>query len=79
MKVSIVIPVYFNEENLVPLYEDIKRKVLEVADFDYELLFVDDGSGDNSWEVLKQLRKRDTKVRLLRLSRNFGSHAAVLC
>lgn len=79
MKVSIIIPVYFNEENLVLLYEDIRRKVLDADEFDYEMLFVDDGSRDHSWEVLKGLREQDQKVRLIKLSRNFGSHAAVLC
>lgn len=79
MKVSIIIPVYFNEDNLVPLYDDIRKKVLDTAEFEYELLFVDDGSLDNSWKVLKTLSKKDKCIRLIRLSRNFGSHAAVLC
>lgn len=79
MKISIVIPVYFNEDNLVPLYEDIRQKVLGVSDYDYELLFVNDGSKDRSWEVLKELQKKDRNIRIISLSRNFGSHAAVLC
>ena len=40
MKVSIVIPVYYNEENLRPLYEDIKRKVIDKIDYDYEIVMV---------------------------------------
>lgn len=79
MKISIVVPVYFNEDNLIPLYEDLKCKVLDVPGYEYELLFVDDGSLDRSWEVLKGLRVKDQRIRLIRLSRNFGSHAAVLC
>lgn len=79
MKLSIVIPVYFNEENLVPLYEDIREKIINVIDYDYEIIMVDDGSQDRSYEVLKQLRERDHRVKIYRLSRNFGSHAAVLC
>lgn len=78
-KVSIVIPVYYNQDNLHPLYEDIKTKLLEKAEFDYELVFVDDGSKDNSWAVLQELAKQDSRIRIYRLSRNFGSHAAILC
>lgn len=78
-KVSIVIPVYYNQDNLYPLYEDMKTKLLEKAEFDYELVFVDDGSKDNSWAVLQDLAKQDFRVRIYRLSRNFGSHAAILC
>lgn len=79
MKLSIIIPVYYNELNLKPLYDDLKAKVLNVIDYDYEIVMVDDGSGDRSFEVMKQLRTVDERVRIYRLSRNFGSHAAILC
>jgi dolichol-phosphate mannosyltransferase len=79
MKVSIVIPVYYNEDNLIPLYEDIKTKYIDVIDYDYELVMVNDGSGDGSKEVLKEIAGRDKNVRVISLSRNFGSHAAILC
>lgn len=78
---SIVIPVYYNEGSLIPLYDDLKEKVfskLPEYDFDYELVMVDDGSGDNSYEVMKELAKRDEKIVTVHLSRNFGSHAAIL-
>ncbi len=78
-KMSIVIPVYYNAENLPPLYEDIKKKVLDVADFDVELVMVDDGSGDNSYEVMRALKEQDSRIHIYKLSRNFGSDAAVLC
>ena len=78
-KCSIVIPVYYNAENLLPLYEDIQEKLLNRAEPDFELVFVDDGSGDNSYEVLRSIADQDSRVRLYRLSRNFGSDAAVLC
>lgn len=79
MKLSIIIPVYFNEDNLHPLYEDILTKIINVIDYDYEIIMVDDGSQDQSYEVLKQLRARDDHVKIYKLSRNFGSHAAILC
>lgn len=78
-KLSIVIPVYYNQDNLYPLYEDMKQKLFGKGDFDYELVFVDDGSQDNSWAVLQELAKQDSHIRIYRLSRNFGSHAAILC
>lgn len=79
MKLSIVIPVYYNEGNLRPLYEDIKEKIIDVIDYDYEIIMVDDGSRDESWKVMKELRELDEHIKLYHLSRNFGSHAAILC
>ena len=54
-KLSIIIPVYFNEGNLPPLYEDIRKKIIEPALFDYEIIMVDDGSGDNSWAEMEKI------------------------
>lgn len=79
MKLSIIIPVYYNEENLKPLYEDIKKKVINVIDYNYEIIMVDDGSKDRSYEVMIELAKKDTNIRCISLSKNFGSHAAILC
>ena len=80
-KLSIVVPVYFNEESLLPLYTDLKENVLDILpkyDFDYELIFVDDGSKDNSYSVMQELAKLDKKIVLYKHSRNFGEHAAIL-
>ena len=79
MKLSIVIPVYYNEQNLIPLYDDIKAKIIDAIDYDYEIVFVDDGSKDNSFDVIQQLQAKDGNIRAYRLSRNFGSHSAILC
>ncbi|MBQ9135773.1 MAG: glycosyltransferase family 2 protein [Lachnospiraceae bacterium] len=79
MKLSIIIPVYYNEDNLHPLYADIKEKVIEKIDYEYEIIMVNDGSKDKSWEVMQELAAKDENIRTLSLSRNFGSHAAVLC
>ncbi len=76
-KLSIVIPVYWNSDTLMLLYEDMKAKILDKLP-DYELVFVDDGSGDNSWEIMNQIRDMDDHVKLVKLSRNFGEHAAIL-
>jgi dolichol-phosphate mannosyltransferase len=74
-KLSIIIPVYYSADTLMDCYEDIKKNVIIKID-DYELILVDDGSGDNSWEICKKIAGNDKNVRLIKLSRNFGSHAA---
>lgn len=76
-RLSIVIPVYYNELNLRDLYEDLKIKVLNNVP-SYELVFVDDGSKDNSYSILQEIGERDANCKIIKLSRNFGSHAAIL-
>lgn len=76
-KISIIIPVYYNSDTLMLLYEDMKAKILDKLG-DYEIVMVDDGSGDNSWEVMNQIRDMDENVKCVKLSRNFGEHAAIL-
>ena len=79
MKLSIVIPVYYNEDNLMPLYEDIKEKIYSHTENEYEIVMVNDGSKDKSYEVMQSLASHDERIKILSLSRNFGSHAAILC
>ena len=79
MKLSIIVPVYYNADSLEDMYEDLKQKVFNKLSCDYELILVNDGSGDNSYEIMKRLAESDDNVRLFSLSRNFGSHAAILC
>ena len=76
-KLSIVIPVYYNADTLELLYQDMREKILGKLG-DYEIVFVDDGSGDDSWQEMNSLRSRYPHIRLVRLSRNFGEHAALL-
>ncbi|MBO4456808.1 MAG: glycosyltransferase family 2 protein [Butyrivibrio sp.] len=76
-KISIVIPVYYNSDTLELLYEDMKEKILGKIG-DYEIVFVDDGSGDNSWEIIQKIAAKDDNVVCTKLSRNFGEHAALL-
>lgn len=79
MKISIVIPVYYNRDNLEPLYQDIKNKIIDVVDYQYEIVMVDDGSLDGSFDKMQELAAIDSNIKIYHLSRNFGSHAAVLC
>ena len=53
MKLSIVIPVYYNEENLFSLYADIKEKIIDKINYEYEIVMVNDGSRDQSWEIMR--------------------------
>lgn len=76
-KISIVVPVYYNEDTLMDLYKDMQEKILDRLG-EYELVFVDDGSGDRSFQIMEQIRDLDENVRLVKLSRNFGEHAALL-
>ena len=76
-KLSIIVPVYYNADTLEMLYDDLQQKVLPKLEA-YELVFVDDGSGDNSWEIIQKLAAKDKNVVSVKLSRNFGEHAALL-
>lgn len=76
-KISIVVPVYYNSDTLEMLYEDMKEKILGKLG-DYEIVFVDDGSGDNSWDIMNEIAAKDKNVVCTKLSRNFGEHAAIL-
>lgn len=72
-------PVYYNEDNLIPLYTDLKEKIIDTINYEYEIVFVNDGSKDKSFEVMQKIREKDSNVKIFSLSRNFGSHAAILC
>ncbi len=74
--ISIVIPAYNEEENIPILYEKL-RSVLEGLGREYEVIFVDDGSTDGTWERLKEIAQRDKKVKLIRFRRNYGQTAAM--
>ena len=64
MTLSIIIPVYYNEQNLKPLYADIKEKIIDVIDYDYEIVMVDDGSKDESYAVMQELAAIDAHIRI---------------
>lgn len=73
--VSVVIPLYNESENIPVLYEQLSA-VMSKLDRSYEILVVDDGSRDDSYELLKALHKKDEHVRVIRFRRNFGQTAA---
>jgi glycosyltransferase involved in cell wall biosynthesis len=77
MELSIVVPLYNERDNLVPLHEELARVLGSAAS--YEMLFVDDGSTDGSADVLRTIKAGDTHVRVFRLARNSGQTAALAC
>ncbi len=76
MQLSIVIPLYNEAESLPELHNWILR-VMEQQQFSYEILFIDDGSKDNSWEVISNLSQVNASVKALRFQRNYGKSAAL--
>ena len=76
MKISVVIPTFNEEKNVLFLYSQLKR-VLNATKKPYEILFVDDGSSDNTFNNIQKLNKKDKKVKALKLRKNFGQTAAM--
>lgn len=75
--ISIVSPVYRAEKILPTLVGEIDKVMLKIKE-DYEIILVDDRSPDNSWEVMKTLASENLKLKIFRLSRNFGQHPAIM-
>jgi glycosyltransferase involved in cell wall biosynthesis len=75
---SVVVPVFNSSRSLVAFYEEL-RDILEKSDTTFELIFVNDGSTDSSWDEIKKLHGTDSRVRGFNLSRNFGQQNATMC
>lgn len=76
--ISIVIPVFNEEENALPCYTAVKAELEKLADrFEYEFIFTDNRSKDRTFELLKQIAERDSRVRVARFSRNFGYQRSI--
>jgi glycosyltransferase involved in cell wall biosynthesis len=78
MDISIVIPLYNEEESLPELVAWIE-KVMHEHQFSYEIIMIDDGSQDGSWNVVKQLQKQNPHIRGIKFRRNYGKSAALFC
>lgn len=76
---SIILPVYNEEKNIPVVYKELKEVLQKLHHYHYEVLFVNDGSTDESLEKLKEIRGRDDYVKVINFSRNFGNQAAVAC
>ena len=76
-KITVIVPCYNEEEALHYYYEEMSRVMTLMHQYDFELLFINDGSKDNTLHVIKQLADNDERVRYVSFSRNFGKEAAM--
>ena len=76
-KVSIVVPMYNEQESLEILYQELNRVTDTIKDYEFEYLFVNDGSKDNTLQEIQRLATADDRVRYVSFSRNFGKEAAL--
>ena len=76
--ISVVIPVYNAANSLAPLMERLYA-VLQAAGMKFEIIFVNDGSVDESWQILRGFGETYAEVRVLNLMRNYGQHNAIIC
>src|SRR5262245_28589646 len=74
--VSVVVPV-FNEERAIARFLAVLSQALNRQNGRYEIIFIDDGSSDNTWKVISEAASRDSKIAGIRLARNFGKEAAL--
>lgn len=77
-KISIIIPAYNEEESLPFLYERLEKLMNEIKDYEFEVLFVNDGSRDKTLQIIKELRNKDERICYVDFSRNFGKEIAML-
>lgn len=76
-KISVIVPCYNEEKALPYFYKEIYKIASEMSNIDFEFIFVDDGSKDNTLSILRELRKQDKRCRYISFSRNFGKEAAI--
>ena len=77
-KISIIIPAYNEEESLPFLYERLDKLMNEIDTYEFEVLFVNDGSKDKTIQIIKELRQKDKRICYVDFSRNFGKEIAML-
>lgn len=76
-KISLIIPCYNEEESLEYLYQALNDVMQKMENYDFEILFVNDGSTDNTLEVIKSFARTDERIIYLSFSRNFGKESAM--
>ena len=76
-KISVVVPMYYEEEMVNTCYKELIKVLTSLKDYDYEIIFINDGSQDKTLPLLTKIAKKDKKVKIISLSRNFGHQAAV--
>lgn len=76
-KISLIIPCYNEEESLPIFYEELKRVTAQMSEYEFEILFIDDGSKDKTLSLVKDMGASDERVKYVSFSRNFGKEAAM--
>lgn len=76
-KVSVVIPMYYEEKVAEECYKRIKENLAKLENYEHEIIFVNDGSKDKTLEILENIAKQDSNAKVISFSRNFGHQAAV--
>ena len=77
MLISVIFPTYNEQENLLELFKRLIGIISQLQSHDFEFIFVDDSSSDETPDILANLKEEDQRVHIIRFARNFGSHAAV--
>ncbi len=77
-KISIIVPCYNEEGNIPVFYKEMGKTITKMEEIDYELIFVNDGSSDNSLLAIKKIARENQKVKYISFTRNFGKEAAML-
>lgn len=76
-KIKIVIPIHNEEGNIENLYSELIKQTSSIKKYVWSFIFVDDGSRDNSYDILKKINKKNKNVKIIRLSKNFGKEIAL--
>ena len=76
--ITIIIPAYNEEESLPFLYERLEKLINSIENYEFEILFVNDGSKDNTINLIKQYREKDSRISYVDFSRNFGKETAMI-
>ena len=77
-KITIIVPAYNEEESLPYLYERLEKLINSIENYEFEILFVNDGSKDNTINLIKEYREKDNRISYVDFSRNFGKETAMI-
>ncbi len=78
MDISVIVPLYNEEESLIKLYEWIEQ-VMASNKFSFEVIFINDGSTDRSWQIIESLQQKSSNVRGIKFRNNYGKSPALYC
>lgn len=76
-KISIIVPCYNEEKSLPLFYEELNKNINKFENVEFEFIFVNDGSNDNTLNIIKKLLKNDSRIKYISFSRNFGKESAI--